>query len=199
VSSPTGPDRGGPGSAGAGGHRLVVLAGPSGVGKGTVVAEVRRRHPQVWVSVSVTTRAARPDERDGEHYHFVEDAEFDRMIATGELLEWATLHGRHRSGTPRRPVEEVLAAGGKALLEIDLQGARQVRSTMPAACFVFLAPPSWEELVRRLAGRGTESVAERERRLSTARAELAAEEEFDVTVVNTDVRQAADVLVSLWG
>jgi len=176
-----------------------VLAGPSGVGKGTVVAEVRRRHPQVWVSVSVTTRAARPDERDGEHYHFVEDAEFDRMIATGELLEWATLHGRHRSGTPRRPVEEVLAAGGKALLEIDLQGARQVRSTMPAACFVFLAPPSWEELVRRLAGRGTESVAERERRLSTARAELAAEEEFDVTVVNTDVRQAADVLVSLCG
>ncbi len=176
-----------------------MLAGPTAVGKGTVVAEVRRRHPQVWVSVSVTTRAPRPGERDGEHYLFVDDAAFDRLVSDGELLEWAVVHGSHRSGTPRGPVEDVLARGGRALLEIDLQGARQVRAAMPGACLVFLAPPSWEELVRRLVGRGTESEAERERRLATAREELAAEPEFDVTIVNAEVRRAADDLVSLWG
>ena len=191
MSSPTGPD------AESGGG-LLVLAGPTAVGKGTVVAEVRRRHPGVWVSVSATTRAPRPGERPGEHYHFVDDAEFDRMVEAGELLEWAVVHGAHRYGTPRRPVEEVVAAGGKALLEIDLQGARLVRAEMPGACFVFLAPPSWDELVRRLVARGTESPGERERRLATARAEMAAEPEFDVTIVNADVRRAADQLVALW-
>ncbi|MEJ5888347.1 guanylate kinase [Pseudokineococcus marinus] len=179
--------------------RLTVLAGPTAVGKGTVSADVRHRYPQVWLSVSATTRAPRPGEVDGVHYHFVDEAEFDRMAAAGELLEWAVVHGRHRYGTPRRPVEEVLAQGRPALLEIDLQGARQVRATMPGARFVFLAPPSWEELVRRLVGRGTEDEAERERRLATARTELEAEQEFDVTVVNADVRQAGDDLVSSMG
>ena len=177
--------------------RLVVLAGPTAVGKGTVAAAVRERHPEVWLSVSATTRAPRPGEVHGVHYWFVSDAEFDRMVEQGELLEWALVHGAARYGTPRAPVEEALAAGRPALLEIDLQGARQVRATMPEALFVFLKPPSWEELVRRLVGRGTESEAERTRRLETARAELAAEAEFDETVVNHEVHAAADQLVAL--
>jgi guanylate kinase len=151
----------------------------------------------VWLSVSATTRRPRPGEVDGIHYHFVSDAEFDRMAAAGELLEWAVVHGRAKYGTPRRPVEEALAAGRPALLEIDLQGARQVRESMPEALFVFLAPPTWEELVRRLVGRGTEDEEERAVRLATARDELAAAQEFDVTVLNDDVRRAAEELVSL--
>jgi guanylate kinase len=179
--------------------RLTVLAGPTAVGKGTVSADIRARYPQVWLSVSVTTRAARPGERDGEHYHFVDDAAFDAMAAQGQLLEWAVVHGRNRYGTPRQAVEDALASGRPTVLEIDLQGARQVRQNMPEALFVFLAPPSWEELVRRLVGRGTESAEERERRLRTARLELAAEKEFDVTIVNTDVHQATDDLVHCMG
>jgi guanylate kinase len=177
--------------------RLVVLAGPTAVGKGTVAAAVRETHPEVWISVSATTRAPRPGEVDGVHYHFVSDAEFDRMVAEDDLLEWAVVHKAARYGTPRRPVEEALAAGRPAMLEIDLQGARQVRRTMPEALFVFLAPPTWEELVRRLVGRGTETEEERERRLVTAREELAAEPEFDVTITNHEVRRAADELVAL--
>jgi len=177
--------------------RLTVLAGPTAVGKGTVAAHVREHHPEIWISVSATTRAPRPGEVHGRHYFFLSDDEFDRMVNDGELLEWAVVHGAARYGTPRRPVEEVLGAGAPALLEIDLQGARQVRETMPDALFVFLKPPSWEELVRRLVGRGTENEAERERRLQSARAELAAEREFDATVVNTDVHRAADELVAL--
>ncbi len=177
--------------------RLVVMAGPTAVGKGTVAAAVRADHPEVWISVSATTRAPRPGEVDGVHYLFVDDAEFDRLIAEDQLLEWAVVHGRHRYGTPRGPVEAALAAGRPAMLEIDLQGARQVRRTMPDALFVFLKPPSWEELVRRLVGRGTESEEERERRLATAREELAAEEEFDVTIVNHEVHAAAHELVTL--
>ncbi|MGL5829208.1 MAG: guanylate kinase, partial [Angustibacter sp.] len=117
----------------------------------------------------------------------------------GELLEWAVVHGTHRYGTPRQPVLDALAAGRAALLEIDLQGARQVRQTMPEAQFVFLAPPSWEELVRRLVGRGTESGAERERRLLSARRELAAEPEFDLTIINDDVATASAALVRAMG
>ena len=177
--------------------RLTVLAGPTAVGKGTVAAYVREHHPQVWVSVSATTRRPRPGEVDGIHYHFVDDAEFDRMSREGELLEWAVVHGRAKYGTPRRPVEDALAEGRPALLEIDLQGARQVRETMPEALFVFLAPPTWDELVRRLVGRGTEDAPEREARLATARVELASASEFDVTVLNDDVRRAAEELVSL--
>ncbi len=174
-----------------------MLAGPTAVGKGTVAAHVREHHPDVWLSVSATTRAPRPGERDGVHYHFVDDPEFERMQAAGELLEWAVVHGHAKYGTPRAPVEQALADGRMPLLEIDLQGARQVRETMPEALFVFLAPPSWEELVRRLTGRGTETEIERERRLATARVELAAQREFDETIVNDDVRRAADELVSL--
>jgi guanylate kinase len=177
--------------------RLIVLAGPTAVGKGTVAAEVRRNHPEVWLSVSATTRDPRPGEENGVHYWFVSDDDFDAMIERGDLLEWATVHGTHRYGTPRGPVELALASGHPAMLEIDLQGARQVRRTMPEALFVFLAPPSWEELERRLVGRGTETEAQRERRLATAREELAAESEFDVTVVNHEVHAAADELVAL--
>ena len=177
--------------------RLVVLAGPTAVGKGTVAAAVRARHPDVWISVSATTRPPRPGAGDGVHYHFVDDAEFDRLVAEGELLEWAVVHQRARYGTPRRPVDASLAAGRPSMLEIDLQGARQVRATMPEAVFVFLKPPSWDELVRRLVGRGTEGEEERARRLATARDELAAESEFDVTIVNHEVHAAADDLVAL--
>jgi guanylate kinase len=174
-----------------------VLAGPTAVGKGSVAAAIRDHHPEVWISVSVTTRPPRPGEVDGVHYGFVDDAIFDAMIADGDFLEWAVVHGAARYGTPRRPVEAALARGDLALLEIDLQGARQVRETMPDALFVFLKPPSWEELVRRLVGRGTEPEAERARRLETAVEELAAEPEFDVTLVNVEVREAAAELVRL--
>ena len=177
--------------------RLVVLAGPTAVGKGSVAAAVRERHPDVWISVSVTTRSPRSGEQDGVHYFFVSDDDFDAMVERGDLLEWAVVHQSARYGTPRGPVEEALAAGRPALLEIDLQGARQVRSTMPDALFVFLKPPSWDELVRRLVGRGTETEAERTRRLETALEELAAEREFDVTVVNHEIHAAADELVAL--
>jgi guanylate kinase len=177
--------------------RLVVLAGPTAVGKGTVAAAVRERHPDVWISVSATTRAPRPGEVHGVHYWFVSDEEFDRMIEADELLEWAVVHKAARYGTPRKPVEEALAAGRPSMLEIDLQGARLVRDAMPEALFVFLRPPSWEELVRRLVGRGTESEEERARRLDTAREEMAAENEFDETIVNHEVHDAADQLVAL--
>jgi len=177
--------------------RLLVLAGPTAVGKGTVSAYIRDHHPDVWVSVSATTRRPRPGEVDGVHYHFLDDAEFDRLVEQGEFLEWAVVHSAARYGTLRAPVLRALAAGRPALLEIDLQGARQVRARMPDALFVFLAPPSWEELVRRLVGRGTEDEAERARRLQTAKVELAAEPEFDVTVVNHEVRQTARQLITL--
>jgi guanylate kinase len=189
----------GPGSVAPEPGRLTVLAGPTAVGKGTVAADIRRRYPLIWLSVSVTTRPARPGEVDGVHYHFVDEAKFDELTATGQLLEWAVVHGRHRYGTPREAVDAVLAEGRPALLEIDLQGARQVRATMPGAFFVFLKPPSLDELVRRLVGRGTESGEERERRLRTAEVEMAAEAEFDVSIVNDDVRRATDELVSWMG
>lgn len=177
--------------------RLVVLAGPTAVGKGTLVRALKERHPHVWLSVSATTRAPRPGETDGVEYHFVTPEEFERMIAADELLEYATVHGTHRYGTPRGPVEEHLAAGDPSLLEIDLQGARLVKESMPEALFVFVEPPSWDELVRRLVGRGTETEAERERRLETAREELAAVSEFDRVIVNDDLDRAVDELEAL--
>jgi len=181
------------------GRRLTVLAGPTAVGKGTVSTYLRERYPQVWLSVSATTRAPRPGEVEGVHYHFVDDAEFDRLVDADELLEWAVVHHGARYGTPSGPVHQALAEGRTALLEIDLQGARQVRERMPQALFVFLAPPSWDELVRRLVGRGTEGRQERERRLATAREELAAEPEFDVTIVNDEVERACAELVAQMG
>lgn len=176
--------------------RLTVLSGPSGTGKGTVVEKLRREHPQVWLSVSVTTRPPRPSEVDGVDYLFVSDVEFDRLRAGGELLEWAEFAG-NRYGTPRQPVLERLATGMPVLLEVDLQGARQVRAAMPEALLVFLAPPSWEDLVSRLTGRGTEQPDVIGRRLTTARVELAAEKEFDVTVINTSVEDVYRELVAL--
>ncbi len=189
----------GPGAPVAGASRLTVLAGPTAVGKGTVSADVRARYPEVWLSVSATTRPPRPGEIDGVHYRFVDDPTFDRMVAEGDFLEWAVVHGRHRYGTPRAPVLARLAEGRPALLEIDLAGARQVRAVMPGARFVFLAPPSVEELVRRLVGRGTENEAERARRLATAEVEMAAAPEFDHVIVNDDVRRATDELISVMG
>jgi guanylate kinase len=176
--------------------RLTVLSGPSGVGKSTVVAHLRKAHPEVWLSVSATTRKPRPGERDGVQYFFVQDEEFDKLIANGELLEWAEFAG-NRYGTPRLAVLERLEAGEPVLLEIDLQGARLVRESMPEAQLVFLSPPSWEELVRRLTGRGTEPSEVIERRLEAARTELAAESEFDTTLVNTSVEDVAAELLTL--
>lgn len=176
---------------------LIVLAGPTAVGKGTVAGYIRENYPNVLLSVSATTRAARPGETDGVSYYFVSDDEFDRMVEVGELLEWATVHNAYRYGTPRGPVDKAIAAGNSVLLEIDLQGARAVRRAMPEACLVFLLPPSWDELVRRLIGRGTEDSAEQARRLETAKLELAAQGEFDYRVINHDVADAAREVVDL--
>jgi len=179
--------------------RVFVLSGPTAVGKGTVMARLRELHPETYVSISVTTRPARPGEVDGVHYWFVSDDEFDRLVAEHGLLEWAEVHGAARYGTPRKPVEEAVAAGRTVILEIDLQGARQVRSSWPDAYFIFLAPPSKEELVRRLQGRGTETVEQQAQRLRTAEAEMAAKEEFDTVLVNNDLGQTVDQLVELTG
>ena len=177
--------------------RLTVLSGPSGVGKSTVVAELRRRSPEVWISVSVTTRRPRPGEVNGREYHFVDDREFDRMVVAGELLEWAEFAG-NKYGTPREPVEHRLERGLPTLLELDLAGARQVREVMKDdALLVFLKPPSWEELVRRLTRRGTEPPDVVERRLAVAREELAAADEFDVMLVNTSVEDVCRQMVTL--
>jgi guanylate kinase len=178
---------------------VTVLAGPTAVGKGTVSTFIRDNYPQVWLSVSATTRKARPGEVEGVHYFFKTPEQFDELIGHGDLLEWAVVHGTNRYGTLRSTVESAVAAGRSVLLEIDLQGARQVKAAMPEADFVFLSPPSWEELVRRLVGRGTESPEEQHRRLETAKLELAAQPEFDFTIVNDDVSRAAAELVTLMG
>ena len=180
--------------------RLLVLAGPSGVGKSTVVGELRRIGAPLWFSVSATTRAMRPGEVDGRDYYFVDGAEFQRMIDADELLEWAEIHrGTHRSGTPRAPVDVHLRAGQPVLLELDLAGARAVRQRRPDALFVFLEPPSWDVLVARLTGRGTEAEEIVARRLATARVELAARSEFNLSLVNHDVGATARRLVELSG
>jgi guanylate kinase len=176
--------------------RLTVLSGPSGVGKDAVLAAVRRRHPEVWVSTSVTTRPPRPTETDGVEYHFVGRDRMAELIESGELLEHAEYAG-NLYGTPRLPVLERLTEGRPAFLVIELQGMRQVRKLMPDAQFVFLAPPSFEELERRLVGRGTEPAEVVRQRLDQARIEMASESEFDVTLVNAEVERAADELVTL--
>ena len=169
--------------------RLTVITGPSGVGKGTLVALLRQRHPQIWLSVSATTRQPRAGEVDGEHYFFLERPAFERQVAEGGFLEWAEFAG-HLYGTPRPPVEAQLAEGRPVLLEIELEGARQVRRSFPSAGQLFLAPPGFEELERRIRGRGTDSEEAIARRLERARVELAAAEEFDAVVVNSDLETA---------
>jgi guanylate kinase len=177
--------------------RLTVLSGPSGVGKSTVVAELRRTSPEIWISVSVTTRRPRPGEVNGREYYFVDAREFERMVAAGELLEWAEFAG-NKYGTPKEPVERRLEQGLPTLLEIDLAGARQVRKALKDdVLLVFLMPPSWDELVRRLTRRGTEPPEVVERRLAVAREELAAADEFDVTLVNTSVEEVCRRMVTL--
>jgi guanylate kinase len=178
--------------------RVVVLSGPSAVGKSTLVKCLRERIPDLHFSVSATTRAPRPGEVDGVDYHFVSPARFQQLIDAGALLEWAEIHGGlHRSGTLAQPVRDATAAGHPVLIEVDLAGARAIKQAMPEAITVFLAPPSWETLEARLTGRGTETPEVIERRLATARAELAAQGDFDEVVVNARLETACSELVSL--
>jgi guanylate kinase len=191
AAEPRGLRRGAPAPA-----RLTVLSGPSAVGKSTVAARLRSECPWIWQSVSVTTSPPRPGEVNGREYFFVTEPEFESMAARGELLESARFAG-NRYGTPRAPVQERLDQGKPALLEIDVAGARQVRAAVPGALLVFMAPPSWEELERRLVSRNTESAEAISRRLEAARTEMAASDEFDITLVNTSVRDVARQLVAL--
>jgi guanylate kinase len=203
MSAVGGPDGGrderlGAKTAGQAAGRVVVLSGPSAVGKSTLVRCLRERIPDLHFSVSATTRAARPGEVDGVDYYFVSPAHFQQLIDEGALLEWAEIHsGLHRSGTPARPVRDATAAGHPVLIEVDLAGARAVKQAMPEAISVFLAPPSWEALEARLIGRGTETPEVIERRLATARTELAAQDDFDEVVVNSQLETACAELVSL--
>jgi guanylate kinase len=203
VSADGGPDgdhdeRLGAKAAGQAAGRVVVLSGPSAVGKSTLVRCLRERIPELHFSVSATTRAPRPGEVDGVDYHFVTPARFQQLIDEGALLEWAEIHsGLHRSGTPARPIRDATAAGHPVLVEVDLAGARAVKQAMPEAITVFLAPPSWEALESRLVGRGTETADVIERRLATARTELAAQDDFDEVVVNSQLESACAELVSL--
>ncbi len=183
-------------SAAAGPGRLTVITGPSGVGKGTLVAALLRRHPQIWLSVSATTRAPRSGEQDGEHYFFMSREQFEQQVAAEGLLEWAEFAG-NLYGTPRAPVSEHLAQGQPVLLEIELEGARQVRRSFPQGFQVFIEPPSLEELERRIRGRGTDDDSAIERRLRRAREELAAAAEFDAVVVNGDLETAIGELEAL--
>ena len=178
--------------------RLVVLAGPSAVGKSTVVSRLRDDVDNLYFSVSMTTRQPRPGESDGVDYFFVSPEAFQEHIDAGDMLEWAEIHGGlQRSGTPAQPVQEAMAAGRPGLVEVDLAGARNVKAAMPEAETVFLAPPSWEVLVERLTGRGTEPQDVIDRRLHTAETELAAQKEFDHIVVNEDLDEAVAAISAI--
>ena len=177
---------------------LTVITGPSGVGKGTLVRLLLLRHPQLWLSVSATTRAPRAGEVDGQDYVFLTRPAFASLVAEGGLLEWAEFAG-NAYGTPRRPVEERLEAGQPVLLEIELEGARQVRQSFPAARLLFIAPPSFTELERRIRGRGSDDAAAIQRRLERARVEIEACGEFDAVVVNDELEHALAELESRIG
>lgn len=177
--------------------RLTVISGPTAVGKGTVIRHLLANFPGIRLSVSATTRAPRPGEVDGVAYHFLSIDEFDAKIAANQMLEYAVVHGANKYGTLRQPVEAALAAGEQIILEIDIQGARQVKAAMPEANLIFIAPPSWDELVARLTGRGTETPEEQARRLETAKAELASQSEFDHVVINDEVADCALRIVNL--
>jgi len=178
--------------------RLFLITGPSGVGKGTLVSALLQRHPQIWLSISATTRAPRSGEVEGQHYFFLERSSFEAKVAAGGLLEWAEFAG-NCYGTPRQPVEQQLASGRPVLLEIELEGARQVRRSFPSGFQIFIKPPSFEELERRIRGRGTDSEEAIRRRLERARVELEAEAEFDAVLVNGDLDQALQQLEQLMG
>jgi guanylate kinase len=178
-------------------NQLIVLAGPTAVGKGTVVKHILEHYPNVHLSVSATTRAPRPGEIEGESYYFLTHEQFDEMIAAGDMLEYAVVHGQNKYGTPKQPVLAALKSGKQVILEIDIQGARQVKKSMPEAKLVFIAPPSWDELVQRLKGRGTETAEEQARRLETAKQELSAKDEFDYVVINDVVARCASEVVDL--
>lgn len=175
---------------------LFIISGPSGAGKGTLVKAIAPVVPDIWVSVSVTTRAPRPGEVEGQHYFFISDDEFSRLIATHGLLEWAEVHG-NRYGTPRAAVEQKVAEGRQVVLEIDPQGAFQVKSLVPDSVLIFIMPPSWDELERRLVGRGSETESQVETRMETARRELDLVGEYDHVVLNDDVPGASAMLMGL--
>ncbi|MDR2083234.1 MAG: guanylate kinase [Candidatus Ancillula trichonymphae] len=176
---------------------LTVLAGPTAVGKGTISRRLIELYPEVYLSISTTTRSPRENEQDGVHYHFLTLTDFDAKIKNNEFLEWAVVHGMHKYGTLREPIEQAQQNGLRPLLEIDSQGARILRETVPGAKFLFLAPPSFEELITRLGIRGTESVEDRIRRLDTAKQDLASQDEFDHIIVNDDVEDAVKELAGL--
>jgi guanylate kinase len=177
--------------------RLTVIAGPTAVGKGTVVRHLIESHPEILLSISATTRPPRAGEVDGVDYYFVSHEEFDQMIANNELLEYAVVHQKNKYGTPREPVEKALESDNQIILEIDIQGAKQVKASMPDANLIFIAPPSLEELKKRLVGRGTETPEEIAIRLETAEVELASQRSFDHVVINTDVAQCAQEVLDL--
>lgn len=178
---------------------IYVVAGPTAVGKGTVVRHLRERYPDLPLSISVTTRPPRPGEVDGADYRFVSEEEFDQLVSSDALLEWAYVHQKHRYGTLKAWVEEQVRQGDHVVLEVDLEGARQIKERVPDAVTVFILPPSWDHLVRRLVGRGTEGREEQSRRLETAKREIAAQDEFDWILVNDEVDRTAEELASILG
>jgi guanylate kinase len=177
--------------------RLTVIAGPTAVGKGTVVRKILKQNPEIQLSVSVTTRAPRIGEIDGEHYFFISDEKFDEMISEGQLLEYATVHQSHRYGTPRGPVEDAISQGKQIILEIDVQGAKLVKDAMPSANLIFIAPPNEGELLKRLAQRGTETPEQIAVRMATAKEEMAVSTDFDHVVINQEVAQCAKEVLDL--
>ncbi|WP_446395767.1 guanylate kinase [Coleofasciculus sp. E1-EBD-02] len=173
--------------------RLIVITGPSGVGKGTLVRLLLTRHPQLYLSISTTTRQPRPGEVEGQHYYFVSQDTFQEMVSANELLEWAEYAGNYY-GTPRKPVEQHIQRGESVLLEIELEGARQIQQTFTTALRIFILPPNMAELEQRIRGRGKDSEDAIARRLERAKAEIEAADEFDLQIVNDNLEEALSKL-----